>query len=314
MFSKYKYVYALYQEKSFTRAAEKLFISQPSLSAAIKGIEKRIGAPLFERTGAGIIPTNVGRVYVEAVEQIIRTENDCMRKINDLYNLETGSIRVGGTNYLASYILPRIINRFTSLYPKVEVEVVEAHSSTLTQMLQEEEIDIVIDSFSENLEQFDGVPLIGENVMLSVPADRPINQQLTDYRIHPEDIYRQSIDLHNVPPVSIRLFEQESFITLKKGNDMYARAMDIFRKGEISPKIKFSVDQLNIAFAMSESGIGLCFVTDTLFRYGRASNHLLLYTLAENDGSRTLYVAHKKGRYCTRAMEKFIEISQELIR
>ena len=80
MFSKFKYVYMLYKEGNFTRAAEKLFISQPSLSVAIKNIEKEIGAELFERTGSGVRLTEVGGEYVAAIEKIIAVENEFKSK------------------------------------------------------------------------------------------------------------------------------------------------------------------------------------------------------------------------------------------
>ena len=71
MFSKYEYAYALYQEGSFTKAAQKLFITQPSLSIAIKGIEKEAGAVLFERRGNGVVLTEAGKEYIATVERIM---------------------------------------------------------------------------------------------------------------------------------------------------------------------------------------------------------------------------------------------------
>lgn len=76
MFSKYEYVYQVYKEHNFTKAAEKLFISQPSLSAAIKKIEEKVGAELFERRGKGIELTEVGKEYIATTEQIIKAENE----------------------------------------------------------------------------------------------------------------------------------------------------------------------------------------------------------------------------------------------
>ena len=314
MFSKYKYVHALYKEESFTRAAEKLFISQPSLSAAVKGIEKNIGAPLFERTGTGVVPTDVGKIYIESVEKIVNIENECMKKINDIYNLETGSIAVGGTNYLSSYVFPKVANKFNALYPNISVTITEAHSDKLSEMLKNDEIDLMIDSFDENAEQYQGYPLINEKLILCVPIGREINKKLKDYVIYPEEIYSGKKSVDDVPAVPLDIFKEEGFIALKKGNDMYTRAQDIFRKADISPKITFSVDQMNVAYAMAESGTGLCFATDTLFKYGKFFNDIALYNIGDISGKRTLYIVHKKSRYCTRAMKKFIEVTEDMIK
>lgn len=76
MFQKYEYIYAIYEAGSFTRAARKLFISQPSLSVAVKNIEKEIGAPIFERRRPTVTLTAVGKEYIMAAEKIMSIEKD----------------------------------------------------------------------------------------------------------------------------------------------------------------------------------------------------------------------------------------------
>ncbi len=311
MFKKLEYVYAVYKERSFTKAAEKLFISQPSLSAAIKNIEAELGAPLFNR-GGEVTLTEIGREYINAAERIINIKEEFEVRINDIFNLEVGHITIGGTNYLSSYVLPRIINRFSELYPSVEVELVEANSRTLGDKVKSEEIDIVVDSFDETLEEYIGYPLANERVLLCVPADLPINKKLEAYAISPDDIYNGNENAMEKEAVPIGIFREESFIMLKSGNDMYHRAINIFDKAGITPKVAFSVDQLNISYFLAESGMGLCFATDTLFRFGRFRSKVKLYNVAEEHSNRTLYVAHKKNKYCTKAMSKFIDIAREL--
>ena len=313
MFSKYKYVYAVYKEQNFTRAAESLFISQPSLSVAIKNIESEVGAPLFERCGGKVVPTEIGREYIAAAEQIMSAENNFKRKINDIYELESGSITVGGTNYLSSYVLPSIITRFSSLHPSVEVNLVEANSQTLEKMTREEQIDIVVDSFDGIGEMYDGYPLVNERIFLCVPSSFKINEGMEKYRISPEAVRGGGDEIDTVPSVPIEHFENENYILLKSGNDMHNRAMRIFNNHGISPKVLFSVDQLNISYALAESGIGLCFVTDTLVRYVGMHGNVMLYNVGEGHCSRTLYVAYKRGRYCTRAMSEFVRIAKEII-
>ncbi len=312
MFTKLDYVYAVYKEKSFTKAAEKLFIAQPSLSAAIKNVEKEVGAPIFERSSAGLRLTEVGKEYIIAAEKMISVKEEFENKLNDIFGLETGHLTVGGTNYLSSYVLPKIINTFSCVFPKIEVELAEAKSLSLSEMLKREEIDIVIDSFDELLQEYQGYPLCKERILLCVPSDRAINKELKDYAIQAEDIFNDNLSLADIPPVSIEKFKAEDFVLLKNGNDMYNRAMRIFEKADMQPNVRFSVDQLNISYALAESGMGSCFVTDTLFRFGKFGNNTVLYNVKEAPTGRTLYVAHKKNKYCTKAMEQFIKIAKEI--
>ncbi len=313
MFSKYKYVYAVYKEESFTRAAEKLFISQPSLSAAIQKIELDVGAPLFERCKGKIKLTEIGKEYIYTAEQIMRAENDFGRKLNDIYSLETGSITVGGSNYLSSYVLPRIITKFSALHPNIKVNLIEAHSNELEKMAKEESVDIVIDSFDSIGEQYEGSSLVKEQILICVPSSLDINEGLEEYRVTPETVRGGARLMDEISPVPMEKFRDESFILLKSGNDMHYRAAKIFSDCSVTPKVSFAVDQLNISYALAESGIGPCFVTDTLVKYGGTHGNVFFYKVDEKHGSRNLFIVYKKGRYCTRAMREFIKVAREII-
>ncbi len=313
MFSKYNYVYQVYKEQNFTRAAEKLFISQPSLSVAIKNIEKKLGADLFERMGNVVRLTEIGKEYIATTEQIIAAEKEFLNRVSDINNLKTGKIVVGGTNYLSSYVLPRVINQFNGLYPDIEVELVEANSYNLASMIDNEQIDIIIDSFDENEDCYQSFFLASEDILLCVPKDRKINAKLKKFQIEAEDFYQGTVNLKDIEAVPIKSFKDEKFILLKKGNDMYKRAMRFFDGENIEPKVIYRVDQLNISYALADSGIGLCFITDTFLKYGRGSDNVFLYKVRNEQYSRNLYIAHKKNRYCTKAMAEFIRITKEIL-
>lgn len=311
MFQKIYYVYAVYKEKSFTRAAQKLFISQPSLSAAIKNVETEIGAALFDRSGAEITLTKVGEVYIQTAEKILQLEDEFTRKMQDIYDLQTGELTVGGTNYLSSFVLPRIIKRFSLLYPKIEVTLVEANSLHLQEMVEKGEIDVIIDSFGNTMDTYQGYALTNEKILLCVPKDRAINDELKAYQLSAEDVKNGKCEFEKIRSVEIERFAGEEFVLLKSGNDMYNRAASLFERAGMKPKVAFSVDQLNISYALACSGMGSCFVTDTLIRFGDLPKNVCLYNVGGATFTRRLYVAHKKNKYCSKTMEKFIQVAQE---
>lgn len=306
MFNKFEYVYAVYKEQSFTNAAKSLYISQPSLSAAIKNIERKIGAPLFERNGQKVNLTDIGKEYIYAAEKILNTQVEFSNKLNDIYRLDTGKITVGGSNYLCSYILPEIINRYKKSHPKIEVILAEASTLSLKEMIKKETIDIIIDSLDDSGD-FETTPILNEKILLCVPRNRKINNVLKDYSVTQEK-FLASPDIA-IPPVPMKAFKNESFVLLKSGNDMNMRATAIFQEAGIAPPISFQVDQLNISYALAGKGIGACFVTDTLLKYCTYHEDVLLYNPGENYKERTLCVAYKKNKYRTRAMEEFIKTS-----
>ncbi len=310
MFSKYKYVYMLYKERSFSKAAQKLFISQPSLSVAIKNIEEKVGAPLFERRLGDIIPTEIGEKYIEATEKIISAENNFNNQTNDILSLKTGTLSVGGTNYFCSYVLPKIINRFTALYPSINVTLTEAKSTELNSISLEEELDLVIDSFDKIPDEFEGEELDNEKILLCVPKNSNTNKGLEKYSIKPSDILNGKIDLKTVPTISISTFKNENFVLLKPGNDMYYKAHEIFEKHNFTPKISFSVDQLSSSYALTQTGMGVCFITDTQFKHNGLLGDVLLYDV-DKESHRKLFLVHRKNKYRTKAMAEFIRIAKE---
>ena len=313
MFQKYKYVLAVYQEQSFTKAAARLFISQPSLSVAIRNIEKKVGMPLFERCGSTVRLTDAGKAYIDTAQKMQFAEDAFAKRLEDLNGLQTGKLTIGGSNYLTSDVLPQLVSRFRNQYPGVEITLIEANSLHLREMLSSEEVDLVIDNFGNYREAYELYPLADEQIMLCVPGDRDVNSYLKAFQILPESLYSAPECLETVSPVDIGIFKAEPFVLLKSGNDMYERTMQMFDGSDVSVNAVFSVDQLNISYALAESGLGVCVITDTFFKYRKHTTDVVLYKINHMLARRTLHIAHKKGRYCTRAMQEFIKTTREFI-
>ena len=115
MFQGMEYVYEVYLEKSFSKAAEKLFISQPSLSANVKRVEHHIGYPIFDRSTKPLSLTECGVQYIKAVEKIKSIQNEFEGFANDWGDLKKGTLTLGGSNLFSSWILPSLIERWVSI-------------------------------------------------------------------------------------------------------------------------------------------------------------------------------------------------------
>lgn len=314
MFKKYEYVYAIYETGSFTKAAEQLFISQPSLSVAIANIEQKIGASLFVRTGSGAKLTPIGHEYIAAAEKMNRAEQEFRNRLHDMYELETGKLVVGGTSYLSSYVLPPIIKRFSAQFPKIDVSLIEGKSTDLAAMIEQETLDLVVDNVEEHLDNYHAAPLLQEELLLCVPSEFPVNEQYTNYQIDASNIVSGTKMADGAPPIPLSAFKNEPFILLNKGNDMHTHSLNLFAHEKISPSVSFYVDQLSIAYALAANGMGICFATDTLFRYGYYQSEKIKLYRPQGNNARTLYIAHGKNTYCTRAMREFIRVAQDVMK
>ncbi|MCI6006382.1 MAG: LysR family transcriptional regulator [Blautia sp.] len=307
MFQGMEYVYAVYKEKSFSKAAQKLFISQPSLSAAVKRVEQKVGYPIFDRSTKPLSLTECGEKYISAVEKIMAVENGFVDFINDWGELKTGSLVLGGSSLFSSWILPQIMGAFSRKYPLVKIALVEENTSRLEELLQSGGVDLVMDNCILDSSVFDRCEYQEEHLLLAVPGNFKINEKLQEYGISAEDI-RKGIFLNpEVPGVPLEYFEKEPFILLKPDNDTGKRAMNLCQDHGFTPNVVFELDQQQTAYNVTCSGLGISFVSDTLVSLGTDNPNVIYYKLEGKDNTRKLFFYWKKGRYFSRVMEEFLK-------
>lgn len=305
------YIYEVYKNQSFTKAADKLFISQPALSSAIKKVELKIGHELFDRSSNPVKLTEEGKIYIKAIEEINIIKSNLSDKLNDISNLKVGKIQIGGANFISSYVIPEIIINFSKPYPGISIDLYESNSRDLQLKLLDENIDLLIDyAFDDN--KFQSYPLLLENILIAVPSSFQINNELKDYALNFEDIENTKHLTDNCASVFVNKFKKEKFISLKKGNDMYVHAHKIFMESNIVPKIVMYLDQLMTSYKFTQAGMGISFVTDTLVKSVGIKENVVFYKLKSQYSLRTIYISHKKGKYIKKAVTAFVDTARNL--
>ncbi|MBE6658728.1 MAG: LysR family transcriptional regulator [Ruminococcaceae bacterium] len=312
MFEKKEYIYTVYKEKNLTTAAEKLFVTQPCLSAAIKHVEKMIGMPLFERRTKDWTPTKIGYEYLACAEKIMEIEHCFAENLENIHALKSGTLRIGGTNYVCSYILPVIANTFSQEYLGVDISISEASSMELVKMLRDDRIDIIIDSYDSTDAHFAFTELAAETILLAVPMTCDSYMLTRDFCASAADIYHGTVSASDLPEIDLSWFSGEKFILLKRGNSMYKHAMAAFDACAFIPKISYQLDQLSTSFRLAASGNNICFVTDTMFQTHLYQEDVALYRV-RGAGTRTLYVSHKHLEYPSVIIKKFTETAHQVI-
>lgn len=307
MFQGMEYVYAVYKEKSFSRAAEKLFISQPSLSANVKRVEKNVGYSIFDRSTKPIGLTEAGKKYIQTVEQILSMQNEFSEYINDLGNLKTGSLVLGGSSLYSSWILPPLMGKFTKKYPLVRLELVEESTVKLERMLQNGEIDFLLDNCNLSEEMFEQKIFRKEYLVLAVPRRFEINCKLKEFQITAKSIRDLTFLEESVPPVDLRLFADEPFILLKPENDTRIRAMELCRQYHFMPNKVFELDQQMTSYNITCSGMGVSFISNTLISNVPSHSDVIYYKLDGESSTRNLYFYWKRGRYFSKIMQEFLK-------
>lgn len=312
LFSGMEYVYAVYKEKSFSAAAKKLFISQPSLSASVHRVEERIGYPIFDRSTKPLSLTDCGKRYIRSAEQIMAIQSDFSDYLNNWGELKTGTLMLGGSSLYSSQVLPAIIRQFSAEFPGVQVGLIEGSSEKLHAMLQEGTLDIIMDNFTLDSAVYDRLVYKTERLFLAVPKQFEINRRMGRYSVPPEDIARGPDAWKNYRAVPLMEFSDEPFIFLKPENDTGKRARMFCSNAGFVPNVLFEMDQQMTSYQISRSGLGICFLSDTLISCLMDDDHLLYYPLDSASSQRNLCLYRKRGHYVGRAADEFFRIAQTL--
>ena len=313
MFVWKKYVYEVYKERSFTKAAQNLYISQPSLSARIKKIEEIIGEPLFDRSTTPLQLTEIGKVYIEAAEEITQIEQRVENYINDLAGLKTGNLAVGASTLFAAYVVPSLITQFNQKFPDVHIQLIEGNTAELEEMLGSNALDFVIDNYHYDSILYNKELYCEENILLAVPKHFAINEELGMYQLSYKNIKNKNYLNQKYPAVPLGRFADLPFIMLTQGNDTRTRGDRLCRNVGFKPNIVLEFNQQSTAYMASSTQLGATFISDILVSQLPTFENLVYYKLDGEEAKRKVFFYYKTHKYKTRVMEEFIRMMHEQI-
>ena len=174
-----KYIIAVDEHRSFVQAAEKCFVSQPTLSTQIKKLEGVLGVKIFERTNKKVLPTEIGTSIIISARRILE-EVDHMKSIAiNAQDPLAGHLKLGAFPSLASYIFPTLVTGIKETLPKIKLILVEEKTHLLIQQLEHGEIDAAFLSLPLKEEFLDSHILFDDAFELAVATDHPLANKKT---------------------------------------------------------------------------------------------------------------------------------------
>ena len=308
-----EYVYTVYQENSFSKAAQKLFVSQSAVSAMVRKAEAKIGCQIFDRSTIPFTVTEDGRFYVESVEKIRELEQNLDAYFTDVKQLKSGRLVVGSSSFYCAYFLSRIVKEFKRRYPGVRVDIREGNGEELKQWLMEESIDLLFGTVLSGEKSVQRTLFTYEHLVLGVPVEFAVNDGLKEYRL-PVNSVKQNLFLsEDVPAVPLWELRDCPFITLKQeGSDLYHRGLEICRNAGFTPKLDQFLDQILTAYYVASSGAGVTFLRSSVLNMVEETGGLAYYKVGDQLSRRPIYLTQKSGRYVTRAMGAFLDMAGAL--
>lgn len=296
-FKELLYVLTIEEEQSFSGAAKKLFMAQPSLSQYIKRLEGSLGFLLFDRSRMPITLTDEGRQYVDYARRILLLKEEMQRGLEDIAKAERGKVSLGIPSIRGSYLLPLMIPFFKNRHPEIEVTLIEmpaGGSDELEKRLAEGKLDLCILSYPVNNDEIGYETIFEEEILLAVPPGYK-TRSTHESALHVDTSF---IDLKEMKGQPFILTTQES--RLRKAVER------LLAEAGFSPHIIMETNSLETAQKMVSVGYGFTFVPE-MFMRAPYERHCPTYkSVYGTNYLWPLLLAYRKGGYLSKATKTFL--------
>ncbi len=295
------------EEQNVSHAAQKLYISQQSLSNHIKHLEEELQVKLFERTPR-LSLTYAGQCTLRTAREILKLQKQLYDTIDDIKDEKIGSLIIGTTHVRARTYLTEIIPSFLNIYPQVQLETVADRRMKVWEMLLQEKLDLIILNQPPENAFVERVPLIEDPFCVVIPHNLMVRhfpdnyKQLLDYWNHGGEFHA---DLLTGVPVII-----------PKGTTISEKAHLYLGRNQMSPHIAMQINDVESTFRLCQKGVGITFsyerYANTMIRnYSDSEMPIHIIPIPDPDMIGNVMLCFLKNRYQTKLMRSFIQIAKD---
>ena len=289
-----QYVLTLAHEGSFSKAADVLHITQPSLSQYVKKIEKEIGADLFVRTNGDVRITDAGRIYIEAGRRILDIEHQMENAINAIAACKTGSLLVGTSPSRSAAMMPLIAAKFKELHPNMFLVIREKTTAELLDGMEQGEFDLAVTLLPVDEKRFSCEKLAEEEIVLAVPAKW-------------EKLPAKKCSGRRYPAVSTEILRKYPLVMLTEVQYMQQQVDDLLYGGEGRTAPAAVVKSLEAQIEMVRSGVGMAVVPSGVERFCREGS-VSFYSFSDQLLKREPAVIWRKGVKLSKTAQELIGV------
>jgi len=286
-----EYFVAVSNELHFTKAAEKLNISQPSLSQQIRALEHEIGMPLFDRIGKKISLTEAGRILLSHSKKVFHEVEQAYAAIQDLNGLQQGKLTIGALLTTVNYLLPPAILNFNALYPNIELSVLGLRTGEIREKLLQNELDIGITFLPVQDKEIISIPLYQNELTLVVPINHELTQHTT---------------------VTMGVLQKYPIILLPKNFFLTQLIRSHCQNFNFTPKPILEISTMESLIHMVSKGIGITVLPKPYIDFLQ-SNSIQAIKIKNPTATIEIGIIYRKDKYMCAATRMFIEQLQKIV-
>ena len=278
-----RYFVAVADEGSFSRAAAKVRVAQPSLSQQIRKLEAEVGQPLFDRLPRSVVLTEAGRCLIDYARQILASIGDARRSIDELKDEVSGRLAVGAIPTIAPYILPELVGKFQKHYPEVSLEIVEDVTDGITRRVEAGELDVALASTSQQSPTLRRESLGNEPLLALVPEGHPLAKKTL---------------------VELDDLKSQRFLLLHEMHCLSQQVHHLLDSRRLRPEIALAGSQLGTIANMVAAEIGVSIVPQMMVKH-RATSGCVSLPFAPPVPERELNLLYNPLRFQSKAAAAF---------
>jgi DNA-binding transcriptional LysR family regulator len=277
---------------SMSRAAEALYVTQPTVTARLKGLEQELDAKLFVRSQRGMRLSDAGRAFLPYAERTLDTISSGRRFLSELARGETGQLALGAAPAVSTYVLPRILTRFRRTHPKVALAVRTGHSEEVLELVLREQVQIGLGRALRH-PQVEAIPLYEDELVLVVD---PRHRFASEEEVSPDELSE----------VQLILFDRTS--------SYHRLTSEFFEEVGAVPRGVMELDNIDATKKMVEQGLGIAFLPHTAVAGELESGSLRAVTLAESPSPkrRIVIFRHRDAGPPSGALQAFLNCLSDL--
>ncbi len=287
-----RYLVALADERSFTRAAEREHIAQPALSQQVQKLEQELGLPLVERTTRRVSITEAGNLLVARARRVLTELEAARQELDRVRGIQTGQVTVGAMHTMGPVDITLVLARFHELHPQVELTVREDDSDALAALLRVDAIDLAFLSVTERVESH-GLALqqiLMEELVVVLPQNHPLAGR-----------------------EEIRMIElsQEEFISYREGARLRELLMSAADEAGFTPRIFLESNESRRIRRLVARGLGVTILPRSHAIGVGTADRIAVARVVEPRLARDITLAWRSGRRLPPAVAEFLNITRD---
>lgn len=290
-FHQLRVFYEVAKEKSFSAAAEKLYLTQPAVTWQIKNLEEYYDLRFLERAGKKISLTEEGKILFDFADQILHLSRQAEEALADLKGLSRGALRIDSVFTFGDYYLPVILDAFHKKYPQINIQVLTGNSGQII----------------ENT-------LLHKNDMAFVAQD-PENEKLVARKFISDILVAVVSPRHRLArrkSVTLKDLEGQALILRESGSSPRRIVDEILKQRGISSQIIMETASTSAIKRIVEGGIGMAILSRQAVKKEVLAKTLKELPIVDAEIAYRFYLIHHKDKYFSRALKAFMDMSLEL--